>query len=192
MVGLYLLISNNWIRPILQFDAIIDPVLIAYIIYVYCVMSLIYYVFSGRNPSPMWDKLVFNKIKARLGGRVRLMTSGASPLSADVMEFLRMWADFFWDLMDNYLDLGFAKYNYCLNFLDASVVKFLKAMEWQRHLVSYLQWILVINQLVMLDPQFHLVVSLVFWFQAFQGYKYKYIINLLPPFPKHVWVTLLH
>ncbi|XP_048527648.1 long chain acyl-CoA synthetase 6, peroxisomal-like [Triticum urartu] len=36
---------------------------------------------NGRNPSPMWDKLVFNKIKARLGGRVRLMTSGASPLS---------------------------------------------------------------------------------------------------------------
>jgi len=33
---------------------------------------------------------VFNKIKARLGGRVRLMSSGASPLSADVMEFLRM------------------------------------------------------------------------------------------------------
>ncbi|XP_047046836.1 long chain acyl-CoA synthetase 6, peroxisomal-like [Lolium rigidum] len=47
-------------------------------------------IINGRNPSPMWDKLVFNKIKARLGGRVRLMTSGASPLSADVMEFLRI------------------------------------------------------------------------------------------------------
>ncbi|CAN6374047.1 unnamed protein product [Urochloa humidicola] len=47
-------------------------------------------VLNGRNPSPMWDKLVFNKIKARLGGRVRLMTSGASPLSSDVMEFLRI------------------------------------------------------------------------------------------------------
>ncbi|KAL6595600.1 hypothetical protein ACP70R_047940 [Stipagrostis hirtigluma subsp. patula] len=47
-------------------------------------------VINGRNPSPMWDKLVFNKIKARLGGRVRLMTSGASPLSSDVMEFLRI------------------------------------------------------------------------------------------------------
>uniref|UniRef100_A0A804NYX3 Long-chain-fatty-acid--CoA ligase n=1 Tax=Zea mays TaxID=4577 RepID=A0A804NYX3_MAIZE len=45
---------------------------------------------NGRNPSPMWDKLVFNKIKARLGGRMRLMTSGASPLSPDVMEFLRI------------------------------------------------------------------------------------------------------
>nr|CAB3490896.1 unnamed protein product [Digitaria exilis] len=45
---------------------------------------------KGQNPSPMWDKLVFNNIKARLGGRVRLMTSGASPLSSDVMEFLRI------------------------------------------------------------------------------------------------------
>lgn len=53
-------------------------------------MSLVYFVLSGKNPSPVWDKLVFNKIKARLGGRVRLMSSGASPLSADVMEFLRM------------------------------------------------------------------------------------------------------
>jgi long-chain acyl-CoA synthetase len=47
-------------------------------------------IMNGRNLSPMWDKLVFNKIKARLGGRVRLMSSGASPLSADVMEFLRV------------------------------------------------------------------------------------------------------
>nr|CBX25302.1 hypothetical_protein [Oryza brachyantha] len=47
-------------------------------------------IINGRNPSPMWDKLVFNKIKTRLGGRVRLMSSGASPLSADVMEFLRI------------------------------------------------------------------------------------------------------
>ncbi|KAG8089095.1 hypothetical protein GUJ93_ZPchr0011g27568 [Zizania palustris] len=47
-------------------------------------------IINGRSPSPMWDRLVFNKIKSRLGGRVRLMTSGASPLSADVMEFLRI------------------------------------------------------------------------------------------------------
>nr|CAB3489073.1 unnamed protein product [Digitaria exilis] len=47
-------------------------------------------ILNGQNPSPMWDKLVFNNIKARLGGRVRLMTSGASPLSSDVMEFLRI------------------------------------------------------------------------------------------------------
>lgn len=45
---------------------------------------------SGKNPSPMWDRLVFNKIKAKLGGRVRFMASGASPLSSDVMDFLKM------------------------------------------------------------------------------------------------------
>ncbi|MCI28609.1 long chain acyl-CoA synthetase 6 peroxisomal, partial [Trifolium medium] len=43
-----------------------------------------------KNPSPMWDRLVFNKIKDKLGGRVRLMVSGASPLSPDVMEFLKI------------------------------------------------------------------------------------------------------
>ncbi|KAK6911543.1 AMP-binding enzyme, C-terminal domain [Dillenia turbinata] len=47
-------------------------------------------IVSGRNPSPMWDRLVFNKIKAKLGGRVRYMVSGASPLSPDVMDFLRV------------------------------------------------------------------------------------------------------
>ncbi|KAB1212528.1 Long chain acyl-CoA synthetase 7, peroxisomal [Morella rubra] len=45
---------------------------------------------GGWNPSPMWDILVFNKIKDKLGGRVRLMASGASPLSPDVMDFLRV------------------------------------------------------------------------------------------------------
>jgi long-chain acyl-CoA synthetase len=45
---------------------------------------------SGRIASPMWDRLVFNKIKAKLGGRVRFMGSGASPLSPDVMDFLRI------------------------------------------------------------------------------------------------------
>ncbi|XP_020101753.1 long chain acyl-CoA synthetase 6, peroxisomal-like [Ananas comosus] len=45
---------------------------------------------NGRNPSPMWDRLVFNKLKSKLGGRVRFMTSGASPLSSDVMDFLRV------------------------------------------------------------------------------------------------------
>ncbi|PRQ42191.1 putative long-chain-fatty-acid--CoA ligase [Rosa chinensis] len=45
---------------------------------------------SGSTSSPMWDRLVFNKIKAKLGGRIRLMSSGASPLSPDVMDFLRV------------------------------------------------------------------------------------------------------
>ncbi|XP_058208512.1 long chain acyl-CoA synthetase 6, peroxisomal isoform X2 [Rhododendron vialii] len=47
-------------------------------------------ILNGKIPSPMWDRLVFNKIKGKLGGRVRLMASGASPLSPDVMDFLRV------------------------------------------------------------------------------------------------------
>lgn len=47
-------------------------------------------IISGKNPSPMWDRLVFNKIKDKLGGRVRFMGSGASPLSPDVLDFLKM------------------------------------------------------------------------------------------------------
>lgn len=48
------------------------------------------FVGSGKSASPIWDRLVFNKIKDRLGGRVRFLTSGASPLSPEVMEFLKM------------------------------------------------------------------------------------------------------
>ncbi|XP_077241699.1 long chain acyl-CoA synthetase 6, peroxisomal-like [Tasmannia lanceolata] len=47
-------------------------------------------IMNGKNPSPMWDRLVFNKIRDKLGGRVRFMGSGASPLSPDVMDFLRV------------------------------------------------------------------------------------------------------
>ncbi|KAF8401682.1 hypothetical protein HHK36_012628 [Tetracentron sinense] len=47
-------------------------------------------IMSGKNPSPIWDRLVFNKIRGKLGGRVRFLVSGASPLSPDVMDFLRI------------------------------------------------------------------------------------------------------
>ncbi|KAG6646024.1 long chain acyl-CoA synthetase 7, peroxisomal-like [Carya illinoinensis] len=47
-------------------------------------------IMSGQNPSPIWDRLVFNKIKEKLGGQVRFMGSGASPLSPDILDFLRV------------------------------------------------------------------------------------------------------
>ncbi|XP_077243632.1 long chain acyl-CoA synthetase 1-like [Tasmannia lanceolata] len=43
-----------------------------------------------RRASPLADLLAFRKVKARLGGRVRLMISGGAPLSNGVEEFLRV------------------------------------------------------------------------------------------------------
>ncbi|CAA0812271.1 Long chain acyl-CoA synthetase 7- peroxisomal [Striga hermonthica] len=50
-------------------------------------------VLNGKKPSPIWDRLVFDKIKQILGGRVRFMVSGASPLSSDILDFLRVCFD---------------------------------------------------------------------------------------------------
>ncbi|XP_013368476.1 PREDICTED: long-chain-fatty-acid--CoA ligase 1 isoform X3 [Chinchilla lanigera] len=41
-----------------------------------------------RNNS-VWDKLIFHKIQSSLGGKVRLMVTGAAPVSATVLTFLR-------------------------------------------------------------------------------------------------------
>ncbi|NWX99451.1 ACSL1 ligase, partial [Nothoprocta ornata] len=41
-----------------------------------------------RNNS-FWDKFIFRKIQASLGGKVRLMVTGAAPVSASVLTFLR-------------------------------------------------------------------------------------------------------
>lgn len=41
-----------------------------------------------RNNS-IWDKLIFHKIQSSLGGKVRLMITGAAPVSATVLTFLR-------------------------------------------------------------------------------------------------------
>jgi len=42
------------------------------------------------EPTPWLDSLVFNKIRDRLGGRVRFMITGAAPMSAALMQFLRI------------------------------------------------------------------------------------------------------
>ncbi|XP_036382482.1 long-chain-fatty-acid--CoA ligase 5 isoform X1 [Megalops cyprinoides] len=41
-----------------------------------------------RNDS-IWDKLIFHKVQASLGGRVRVMVTGAAPISPSVLSFLR-------------------------------------------------------------------------------------------------------
>ncbi|RXM30826.1 Long-chain-fatty-acid--CoA ligase 1 [Acipenser ruthenus] len=41
-----------------------------------------------RNDS-VWDKLIFSKVQASLGGKVRLMVTGAAPVSPAVLSFLR-------------------------------------------------------------------------------------------------------
>ncbi|KAL8100224.1 long chain acyl-CoA synthetase 6, peroxisomal-like isoform X1 [Apium graveolens] len=48
---------------------------------------------NGKNPTFIWDSVIFNHIKEKLGGRVRYMFSAAAPLSPDVMDFLRVCFD---------------------------------------------------------------------------------------------------
>ncbi|TFK29789.1 long-chain-fatty-acid-CoA ligase [Coprinopsis marcescibilis] len=45
---------------------------------------------TGDNTHALWDRLVFRKIQAVLGGRVQLVISGSAPISSDVMDFLKI------------------------------------------------------------------------------------------------------
>ncbi|KAL8138952.1 hypothetical protein V2J09_004953 [Rumex salicifolius] len=45
-----------------------------------------------EEASPLSDKIVFNKVKEGLGGRVRIILSGAAPLASHVETFLRVVA----------------------------------------------------------------------------------------------------
>uniref|UniRef100_A0A914UIS7 long-chain-fatty-acid--CoA ligase n=1 Tax=Plectus sambesii TaxID=2011161 RepID=A0A914UIS7_9BILA len=42
------------------------------------------------NYSTLWDKLVFKKIHAMFGGRLRLITTGGAPIAPDVLRFSRL------------------------------------------------------------------------------------------------------
>jgi long-chain acyl-CoA synthetase len=51
----------------------------------------LYYVKNGEGYThSVYDALVFNKTKAFLGGRVRIMLTGSAPISADVLDFLKV------------------------------------------------------------------------------------------------------
>lgn len=45
---------------------------------------------SGGRYAALWDTLVFSKVRAKVGGQVRVLSSGASPISPDVFDFLRI------------------------------------------------------------------------------------------------------
>ncbi|KAG5645915.1 hypothetical protein DXG03_005062 [Asterophora parasitica] len=45
---------------------------------------------TGDATHIFWDKLVFRKIQAVLGGQIALMSSGSAPISAEVMDFLKI------------------------------------------------------------------------------------------------------
>ncbi|KAJ3411439.1 hypothetical protein HDV05_002174 [Chytridiales sp. JEL 0842] len=45
---------------------------------------------TGSLTHPLWDALVFRKVKAALGGRVRFICSGSAPISMEVLNFLRV------------------------------------------------------------------------------------------------------
>ena len=45
--------------------------------------------FLVAQASPLADALVFDKVRAKLGGRVRLVCSGGAPLARHVEEFLK-------------------------------------------------------------------------------------------------------
>jgi len=45
---------------------------------------------TGDFTHPLWDRLVFNKIKKVIGGNVVLISSGSAPMSADAIDFLKV------------------------------------------------------------------------------------------------------
>ena len=45
---------------------------------------------NGKLTHCLWDKIVFKKVKALVGGNVRCMLTGSAPISSDVLDFLKI------------------------------------------------------------------------------------------------------
>ncbi|KAI0357386.1 acetyl-CoA synthetase-like protein [Trametes cingulata] len=45
---------------------------------------------TGKMTHPLWDRLVFRKINAVLGGRIMMIACGSAPFSANIAEFLKI------------------------------------------------------------------------------------------------------
>ncbi|KIL00658.1 hypothetical protein PAXRUDRAFT_821456 [Paxillus rubicundulus Ve08.2h10] len=45
---------------------------------------------TGINTHPIWDRLVFRKIRAVLGGDLMLVSTGSAPISPEVIDFLKI------------------------------------------------------------------------------------------------------
>ena len=44
----------------------------------------------GKTSHFIWDNLIFSKLRASLGGRVRVLVTGSAPLASKVLDFLRI------------------------------------------------------------------------------------------------------
>ena len=59
----------------------------------WCVMLLNPYFIPSSGivrQDSMWDSLVFHKVRATMGGRVRIIVTGSAPIAAKVLDFLRV------------------------------------------------------------------------------------------------------